>query len=151
MTFPAMTRPADDGIEVAIVDWSNAREQAMAVRETVFVEEQGVPAEIELDEWDAVCRHALAFAADGGVIATGRLLPDGHIGRMAVLAPWRKQGVGGRVLAALITEAERLGMRELVLNAQVSAQGFYAHFGFVAEGEVFTEAGILHRAMRRRT
>lgn len=136
-------------IEIEIGDWAWAESGAMPVRETVFVHEQGVPPELERDVFDAVSRHALARRADQRVVGTGRLLPDGHVGRMAVTREARGQGVGGRILTALIDEARRLGMRELMLNAQVSAEGFYRRHGFVPEGETFLEAGIVHRAMRR--
>lgn len=139
-----------DKARICITDWHEARDRVMPVRETVFVREQGVPVEIELDEADPSCRHAMAVVADGRVIGTGRLLPDGHVGRMAVLPDWRGKGVGARLLAGLVTEAERLGMDELVLNAQLTAEGFYARFGFQPEGEIFMEAGIAHRAMRRK-
>ena len=135
--------------EIQIADWHEACAKVMPVREAVFVREQGVPPEIELDEADPTCRHAMAIAADGSVIGTGRLLPDGHVGRMAVLRIWRGRGVGEQLLDALIAEAARLGMHELVLNAQLTAEGFYARFGFQPEGEVFMEAGIAHRTMRR--
>ncbi len=121
----------------------------MPVRTEVFVVEQGVPAEIERDAFDAVCRHAIARDAGGRVIATGRLLPDGHIGRMAVRRAARGAGVGGAVLQALIAEAARRGLREVALNAQTHALAFYLRHGFEAVGEVFMEAGIPHRAMRR--
>lgn len=136
-------------INVLILDWDAAAARAMPLRERVFVVEQGVPAEMELDEFDPVSCHALALDAGQAVIATGRLLPDGHIGRMAVDAAWRGRGVGGRVLEALVSAAWARGMDEVLLNAQVDAIAFYLRHGFVAEGEFFMEAGIRHRAMRR--
>ena len=105
--------------------------------------------EIERDLLDPVCRHAIARGPGGGVIGTGRLLPDGHIGRMAVLRSARGAGVGGAVLEALIDEALRLGMVEVALNAQTHALGFYLRHGFEPHGDVFMEADIAHRAMRR--
>lgn len=136
-------------ITIELLDWRDAAARAMPLRERVFVVEQGVPADMELDEFDAVSCHALAIAAGGEVLATGRLLPDGHIGRMAVDAAWRGRGVGGLVLEALVAEGHRRGMTTLVLNAQVSAIEFYRRHGFEAEGEVFMEAGIAHQSMRR--
>ncbi|MBR0565764.1 GNAT family N-acetyltransferase [Azoarcus sp. L1K30] len=136
-------------INVLILDWDAAAARAMPLRERVFVVEQGVPAEMELDEFDPVSCHALALDAGQAVVATGRLLPDGHIGRMAVDAAWRGRGVGGRVLEALVSAAWARGMDEVLLNAQVDAIAFYLRHGFMAEGEFFMEAGIRHRAMRR--
>ena len=109
--------------------------------------EQRVPAEIELDEHDVRCVHALAFA-DGKAIGTARLLPDGHIGRMAVLKAWRGRGAGRALLRALVEEARRRGDRRVLLSAQVHALGFYRAEGFEPEGAVYEEAGIAHQAMR---
>ncbi|MBL8465889.1 MAG: GNAT family N-acetyltransferase [Thauera sp.] len=136
-------------LEIEVVGWDEAELLVMPVRTEVFVVEQGVPAEIERDAFDAVCRHAIARDAGGRVVATGRLLPDGHIGRMAVRRAARGAGVGGAVLQALIAEAARRGLREVALAAQTHALDFYLRHGFEAVGEVFMEAGIPHRAMRR--
>ena len=136
-------------LHVEVRGWDEAEACVMPVRTEVFVVEQGVPAEIERDALDAVCRHAIARDAGGRVVATGRLLPDGHIGRMAVRRAARGAGVGGAVLQALIAEAARRGLPEVALNAQTHALAFYLRHGFEAVGEVFMEAGIPHRAMRR--
>ncbi|WP_068636562.1 GNAT family N-acetyltransferase [Thauera butanivorans] len=138
-----------EDIRIDIVDWPAAQARVVPLRMRVFVVEQGVPAEIELDEFDPQSRHAIATDAGGGVVATGRLLPDGHIGRMAVDAAWRGCGVGGAVLEALVAEAGAGGMAQALLNAQVQALDFYRRHGFEEYGEVFIEAGIPHRAMRR--
>lgn len=128
-------------------DWTSLGELAGAVRETVFVREQGVPLDMELDEFDAVSRHVLARGPNGEPIGTGRLLPDGHIGRMSVLPEWRGKGVGTALLSHLIEDARQQGMNRLVLNAQTSARDFYRHFDFEAEGDEFIEAGIPHVRM----
>ena len=133
---------------IELLDWENARDEASRIRTEVFVREQRVPAEIEMDEHDAACLHALAYV-DGRAVGTGRLLPDGHIGRMAVLRESRSSGVGSAILLRLIDEARRRGMREVRLSAQTHALGFYEEFGFRPEGKVFLEAGIPHQAMRR--
>ena len=134
-------------LEVRLLDWNAAQAEAKRIRFTVFVEEQRVPAELEMDEHDAHCLHALAFAG-GRAIATGRLLPDGHIGRMAVLKEWRGQGAGRAMLRRLIDAARARGDREVVLSAQVHAVGFYRAEGFETEGPVYEEAGIPHQEMR---
>ncbi len=136
-------------ISIRLVPWSEARETARAIRYAVFVEEQGVPVEMEWDEWDEPSWHALALAEDGTALATGRLLPDGHIGRMAVLKRARGTGVGARVLAALMDKAAELGYAELVLSAQSHAAPFYARVGFAPVGEPFEEVGIPHVEMRK--
>lgn len=131
------------------MSWNEARAEASRVRFTVFVEEQRVPAALEMDEHDAVCVHALAYTDDASVVGTGRLLPDGHIGRMAVVKNWRKHGVGGAILEALVTAARERGHEEVALSAQTHALAFYRRHGFVEEGEVYDDAGIPHQAMRR--
>jgi predicted GNAT family N-acyltransferase len=136
-------------VAVRILAWPDAEAEAMRVRDAVFVVEQGVPPEIERDEWDQRSDHALALDRDGQVVGTGRLLPDGHIGRMAVLPEWRGQGIGGRILASLIAHAHERGMKRVVLNAQTHAVPFYARHGFAAFGDEFMEAGIPHVAMAR--
>lgn len=134
---------------IDLLTWEKAREHAAPIRFAVFVEEQGVPREIELDEMDDACVHAVAFE-DHVAVGTGRLLPDGHIGRMAVLRQWRGRGIGSRILERLMEQARSRGDREVVLAAQVKAAAFYRAHGFVEEGADYREAGIPHRNMRRR-
>jgi predicted GNAT family N-acyltransferase len=136
-------------IRIDLMEWERARAAATPIRFTVFVQEQNVPPEIEMDEHDAQCVHALAFNENGEPIATGRLLPDGHIGRMAVLKGWRKQGVGGAILEALVAAAHERGDREVVLSSQTHALEFYRRHGFTEEGAIYEDAGIPHQAMRR--
>jgi predicted GNAT family N-acyltransferase len=95
-----------------------------------------------------VSLHALARDAAGRALGTGRLLPDGHIGRMAVLPQARGQGVGAALLRALMQAARDRGEREVALSAQTHAIAFYERFGFVVEGEEYDDAGIPHRMMR---
>ena len=137
-------------VRIELLRWPEARPLAAPIRFAVFVDEQKVPVELELDERDASCVHAVAFNDAGHPVGTGRLLPDGHIGRMAVMHAVRGQGVGGQVLEALIAEARRRGHAEAVLSAQAHALGFYRKFGFEAFGPVYDEAGIAHQDMRRR-
>jgi len=129
--------------------WDKAQPDAAPLRFAIFVGEQNVPPGIELDEMDEKSLHALAFDDAGKAIGTGRLLPDGRIGRMAVVKEWRRRGVGADLLDALVAEARRRGFREVKLSAQLQAAEFYRVHGFVAEGKVYEEAGILHQAMRR--
>ncbi len=133
---------------IELMPWEKARELVSPIRFEVFVREQGVPAEIELDDQDAVSLHAVGLVAEKAV-ATGRLLPDGHIGRMAVLERWRGRGIGGAILATLIDAARRRGDREVALSAQVHAVRFYSAHGFRPVGEAYIEAGIDHQAMVR--
>lgn len=135
--------------QLTLGDWDTQREGAQAVRFDVFVVEQKVPLELEWDEMDAQSLHALVLDEAGHAIATGRLLPDGHIGRMAVRKEARGRGIGGLVLDALIDAARRRGDRAVLLNAQTQAESFYRRFGFEREGDAFMEAGIAHIAMRK--
>jgi predicted GNAT family N-acyltransferase len=130
-------------------DWPALGPLARPVREQVFVLEQGVPLEMEYDDADPVSRHVLARGPTNEAIGTGRLLPDGHIGRMAVLSEWRGKGVGTALMSRLLETARSRGLEQLALNAQTSAAGFYRRFGFHEAGTEFMEAGIPHITMTR--
>lgn len=130
--------------------WERAQPVAGPLRFAIFVGEQNVPAGIELDDLDASCIHAVAYDVDGKAIGTGRLLPDGRIGRMAVVVDWRRRGIGAEILAALIEEARKRGHADVTLSAQLQAAEFYRDAGFVAEGKVYEDAGILHQKMRKK-
>ena len=125
-------------------------ERAYAIRRRVFIEEQRVPEEIELDADDARAFHALA-TLDGAAIGCGRMLDHGNdevkIGRMAVLPEYRGTGVGRQILRFLMSRARTRGLRKAILHAQLSAEGFYLREGFTPVGGVFDEAGIAHRKM----
>ena len=138
------------GFRVRLVEWRDASAVLSAIRTTVFVGEQGVPPEIEIDGRDPECAHVLAESVAGEAVGTGRLMPDGRIGRMAVLAPWRGRGVGAALLEALMAEARRRGFREVYLHAQSGAKDFYLRHGYAVEGEEYLEAGIPHIGMRAR-
>lgn len=133
---------------LSLGDWQQQRVGARAVRLQVFVIEQNIPLELEWDEMDALSLHAVAYDQAGQPIGTGRLLPDGHIGRMAVSKALRGQGVGGAILTALMQQARARGEREIVLHAQTPVEAFYQRFGFSRFGEEFSEAGIPHVRMR---
>ncbi|MFZ5456083.1 MAG: GNAT family N-acetyltransferase [Pseudomonadota bacterium] len=133
-------------LRVELGDWASMAPALEAIRREVFIVEQRVPEEMEWDADDATSVHALALL-EGHPVGCGRLLPDGHIGRMAVRAPHRSRGIGRALLQSLLAEARRRGMREVVLHAQTHALRFYEEQGFVADGPVFDEAGIPHRRM----
>lgn len=136
------------GFRVVTGSWEDCANDAVPVRQTVFVQEQNVPPEIELDEHDADSVHAVAYDASGLAIGTGRLLCDGHIGRVAVLAAWRGHGVGVALMHALMHQARARGFMHVELSAQCQARAFYEKLGFVAFGDTYREAGIEHVAMR---
>lgn len=135
-------------------DWGSLGEAARAVREAVFVEEQGIAREDEWDAADAEAWHVVVRNRLDQPLATGRLLPahDGvaHVGRMAVLRPLRGSGLGAQVLAGLEQQARQRGDRVIVLSAQRHAEDFYRRLGYQAEGEPYEEVGIAHIAMRKR-
>ena len=120
------------------------------IRDLVFVIEQKVPIEIERDLIDGNCHHVLALDRQQNPIGTGRLTPEHTIGRMAVLAKWRGQGVGDALLRHLIAKACALGWPSVSLHAQTSAIGFYLKHGFQVFGPEYEEAGILHQSMSLR-
>ncbi|MBI4207818.1 MAG: GNAT family N-acetyltransferase [Betaproteobacteria bacterium] len=140
----------DSALTVRLVDWHAHRAELHAIRRAVFIEEQRVPEELEWDEVDARCGHVLAFSPEDAPIGTGRLLPDGSIGRMAVLKAWRGRGVGSAILGMLLSLARKEGFDAVRLHAQTHAVGFYAKHGFAVTGDEFMEAGIPHRTMMLR-
>lgn len=139
------------GAEIKVVQIQDRAQmdQAWAIRRRVFIEEQHVPEEIEMDADDAHALHALALDGDTPV-GCGRMVAYGDhakIGRMAVLRELRGTGIGRRVLEFLMEAARQQGFRSAVLHAQLTAEGFYLKNGYVPRGEPFEEAGIMHRLM----
>lgn len=134
---------------VEMVEWSRDDQRAalLALRDTVFIQEQKVPEGRERDGLDGDCWHVLARDEKGQPIGCGRLTPTHKIGRMAVLQDWRGQGVGTAMLRELIARARAMGWTEVALDAQTTAIGFYEREGFAAHGDVFDDAGLPHRAM----
>lgn len=141
--------------EVRSANWDSEHEALSQIRYTVFVREQGVPPEVEIDPLDADAAHVIhmvACSAGGVAIGTARMLleqPLPRIGRMAVLKDWRGKGVGQSLLDALCTDAKRRGYTSVRLHAQSHATPFYYRQGFLSHGAEFTEAGIPHQEMRR--
>lgn len=129
--------------------WPKEEKDIRAVREQVFIEELSIPPELEWDDRDEACYHVIAYDEKSRPIATGRVDTDGHIGRMAVLPPWRGRTVGGAVLSYLMHIAERLDMDYVWVHAQESAIPFYQKNGFSTAGDRFTEAGIPHQKLVR--
>lgn len=130
--------------------WEAYGDALRYIREKVFMDEQQVPEELELDGLDDGSVHLLASDMKGRPIGTARLLPDGQIGRMAVLPEWRSHGIGSVLLERLIDIAREHGLKQVKLDAQDQAIGFYEQHGFSIEGEEFLDAGIPHRRMTMR-
>ena len=137
-----------DDFRVEPASWDADFDDLRSVREQVFVVEQAVPREDEIDEQDPKSRHVIARDADGRAIGTGRLTPAHAIGRVAVLVDWRGRGVGQAIMRVLLEQARALGYPAVELHSQAHAIPFYAALGFHAEGEPFIECGIPHQAMR---
>ena len=143
--------------EAAPVTTSAEREAVFAIRMTVFVEEQAVPPEEELDAYDIAASHFLARLAEvshvSGIIGTARLVDKGHgvgkIGRVAVLREHRGQGVGALLMRRVEQAARADAYTELILEAQCHALPFYEKLGYLAEGDIFLDCNIEHRLMRK--
>ena len=146
-----MSRKAKTRLALKIKRVSSQLElvQVFTIRIRVFVQEQRVPAEIELDTDDQRAVHFLAISS-GRAVGTARVVMrhgEAKIGRMAVLKSYRRKGVGAALLKRTILAAKKLHARRIYLNAQVAVTGFYERMGFRAVGRVFDEAGIAHRKM----
>lgn len=141
-----MTTPFEFSVTRAA--WPADEAALRAVRTAVFIFEQRVPVELEWDGRDAECGHVLARDASGVAMGTGRLLPEQKIGRMAVLARARGQGVGAAILRELLQMARERGYDSVELSAQTHALGFYVKAGFAVISEEYLDAGIPHRSMR---
>lgn len=136
-------------LRIETVSWESARDVLQQIRQTVFVDEQGVPRDIEWDGRDPQCQHVLVYSGEEPV-ACARMMPDGKIGRMAVLKAYRRQGVGLQLLAHLVQLGADSGLSRIYLHAQQHASPFYRQAGFEPVGATFEEAGIPHICMQHR-
>ena len=138
-----------ENIEVYLADFMRDRRRIEELRMRVFVQEQGVPEDQEMDERDAYCQHFLA-CCDGVAIGTARLDLElkGKMGRLAVIKPYRRRGVGRQLIERIHQSARDSGLSGIWCHAQLSAQNFYSVLGYEAEGNIFEEAGIEHVTMR---
>lgn len=135
-------------IESKICDYKGNEKDICNIRFKVFVDEQNVPEELEIDGLDDEAKHVLAYL-DDEPIGTGRILIDGHIGRVAVLKKYRGLGIGKSIMKELIDWSQKNNLEKLWLSSQWHAHSFYLDLGFVCEGEVYEEAGIDHIKMNR--
>lgn len=129
-----------------ICDYEPHTDDICAIRYEVFVDEQNVPEELEIDGFDGEAKHVLTFV-DGLPIGTGRILSDGHVGRVAVLKNFRGLGIGKSIMKELIKCAQDLSLEKVWLSSQWHAHSFYLDLGFVCVGEIYKEAGIDHIKM----
>ena len=128
--------------------WQDNEAALKMIRETVFIQEQNVPEELEWDGLDDDATHLIARDNSGNPVATARMLNNGHIGRVAVLPSWRGRGIGSAMMQHLLQIAADKGQHEVHLDAQVEAIPFYQRLGFTAHGKIFMDAGIPHRHMQ---
>ena len=139
-----------NSLEIFLKPWVKASTEAFCIRRAVFIEEQKVPEELELDEFDPLAINALAYRGKQ-CVGTARLIDLGNgqsqVGRMAVLAHFRGKGIGRQILARLVLMAKEKGFSSVALHSQVSAIPFYEKQGFIAQGPIYDEAGIAHRNM----
>ena len=138
-----------DSIKIISTSWLKHVDELKEIRRQVFIEEQNVPEELEWDEYDESSIHFLALH-EGKAIAVARLKSDGQIGRMAVLASYRQQGIGSRLLAFILKFSAGKNLGQVYLHAQTSAIPFYEKHGFITQGEIFYEANIPHRGMLKK-
>lgn len=138
-----------DSLQIRIAEWESDGAAIRSVRNTVFSVEQGISKALDFDGRDLECVHVLASLDDGEAIGTARMLPDGHVGRIAVHKPWRGQGIGTRLVEYLTQAARERGFSEIYLHSQIQAAEFYTRLGFESRGEPFMEAGIEHVLMVR--
>lgn len=133
-------------IRIDCSSWLINGEWASSIRRSVFIQEQGIDESDEWDEYDSCSVHVVAWWGDQPV-ATARLLPEGKIGRMAVLSEFRNKGIGSVMLQALLDMAKKQNLPVVRLSAQKQAVEFYSRHGFVPEGAAHEEVGIAHQWM----
>ncbi len=134
-------------IKIITANWEIDKKELITLRTEVFVNEQNVPSEEELDNLDSDCMHVLALDEKGKSIGTCRMLPNHSIGRMCVLSPYRGSGVGSKMLTHFIGYAKTNAISKLTLSAQVHAIPFYEKFDFIVDSEVYLDANISHQHM----
>lgn len=132
---------------VSLIGWHDGEPLLKPIREAVFIREQGVPEASEWDGLDENCRHALALSLQGDAIGCGRMLPDGHIGHIAVLPQWRKQKVGTAIMEALLDYARAHDYPQVSVDVPSRYVPFYRSIGFAGQGEALTDAGLPHIKM----
>jgi predicted GNAT family N-acyltransferase len=138
-------------MKIKMVSYTESERDIRHIRDTVFGQEQKIPRELDWDGNDRDCLHVVATDNEGNTIGTGRIQPDGKIGRLAVLKQWRSRGVGARMLEALVESARCRGLEKVYLHAQAHAVPYYEKSGFEKEGDEFIEVGIRHVNMMRHT
>lgn len=135
-------------VRVEIMGWGEAQKAASPLRFAAFFEPDARPG-VEVDDQDPQSMHAVAYDPAGKAVGTGRLLPDGQIGQLAVEKAWRRIGVGAALIEALVGEALKRGYADVTITAPLQAAEFYRAHGFAAEGKVFKQGNTLQQKMRK--
>ncbi|MGX9417563.1 GNAT family N-acetyltransferase [Vibrio sp. RC27] len=136
-------------VEIKTVPYDEEHKHSIqSIRQHVFCVEQGIDRELEFDGLDSTAIHVIA-SVNGQTVATGRMLSDGHIGRIAVLSEYRRLGIGSNIVLSLIDEATNNGYSSVYLGSQKHAIDFYVELGFTPVGEPFMEAGLEHLSMEK--
>ncbi len=138
--------PETKSILITETSWSEHSEDIIRIRDAVFIREQAVPKNIEMDGKDAECIHFLIYKEDDPV-GTARIKMGGKIERVSILEPHRKKGLGSKLMKFIIDTAKKKGLEKIYLHSQMGSIGFYKNLGFIEKGEVFQEAGIDHVPM----
>ncbi len=136
-------------IKAKIVDYNEFFDHIRNIRDDVFCKEQGIPQDIEFDGFDSLAIHSIVFDEDIE-IGTGRMLSDGHIGRIAVRKQYRGKGIGKMIMQSLIDEAINMKFQEVWLSSQYHVKGFYKKLGFIEIGDIYQEADIDHIKMKKK-
>ncbi len=132
---------------IITTNWLIDHQRLREIRETVFIQEQSVPIQMEWDEWDARAWHLLALDEKDNSLGTARICANGQIGRMAVFRQYRRQGIGSALLNQAIKLARTRQLSPIFVHAQTAVEPFYNQFGFIPVGKEFIEAGIPHIEM----
>ena len=138
-----------DVIKIRIVDYDKYPDQIKKIRTDVFSKEQGVPLELEFDGLDSEAIHSIVLDGDTE-IGTGRMLSDGHIGRIAVKKQYRGKGIGKMIMQSLMDKAMEIRLPEVWLSSQYYAKDFYRKLGFIEMGGIYKEANIDHIKMKKK-
>lgn len=144
-----MTEPTPLPFTIRLADWRLDRLAIQSIRDAVFIQEQGIAPSLEWDGRDSSATHLLAVGAEGEAIGTARLLPEGHIGRMAILPAWRRSGVGKALLEALLEIAGQKHLDSIFLQTQEHLVPYFERLGFTAQGPVFTDDSLPQQLLSR--
>lgn len=140
----------NNALQIKSVSFDEYANEITQIRNTVFIEEQKIPTDLEWDNQDKNAYHFIVISEQNETIAYARLLPSGKLGRVAVLIQWRNQGLGSMLISAICENASKLGLDAIHLSSQRSAIDFYLKLGFQAIDKMHLEAGIEHQTMHKK-